>query len=187
MTGVVTAVATSSLVAMEALAWLDADPNRQKGEFVLAQYLLVPHIPYADELAVLAGTVHAAQGRLAALPSAQGAPGAAHAQPRQRVGHLREPLRHRPLDLDHHEPPARVLIGGTLPMVSPEQDKVLNTTMVNVALPTIRDVFSVGESEAVVAVTDNERKLVGMVSIGDLARQEEHKAGAALKDIAQPS
>lgn len=28
-----------------------------KGEFILAQYLLVPHIPYADELAVLAGAM----------------------------------------------------------------------------------------------------------------------------------
>lgn len=37
------------------------------------------------------------------------------------------------------------------------------------------------------AVTDSEEKLVGMVSIGDLAGQEDHKAGAALKDIAKPS
>ena len=29
----------------------------EKGEFILAQYLLVPHIPYADELAVLAGAM----------------------------------------------------------------------------------------------------------------------------------
>lgn len=45
------------------------------------------------------------------------------------------------------------------------------------------------QSQAVrrVAVTDNERKLVGMVSIGDLARQEEHKAGSALRDIAKSS
>lgn len=28
-----------------------------KGDFILAQYLLVPHIPYADELAVLAGAM----------------------------------------------------------------------------------------------------------------------------------
>lgn len=38
-----------------------------------------------------------------------------------------------------------------------------------------------------IAVTDSEERLVGMVSIGDLARQEEHKAGAALKDIAKSS
>ncbi|MFK7788789.1 MAG: phospho-N-acetylmuramoyl-pentapeptide-transferase, partial [Phycisphaeraceae bacterium] len=29
----------------------------EKGEFILAQYLLVPHIPFADELAVLAGAM----------------------------------------------------------------------------------------------------------------------------------
>ena len=29
----------------------------ERGEFILAQYLLVPHIPYADELAVLAGAM----------------------------------------------------------------------------------------------------------------------------------
>jgi len=29
----------------------------EKGEFILAQYLLVPHIPYADELAVLSGAM----------------------------------------------------------------------------------------------------------------------------------
>lgn len=29
----------------------------QKGDFIMAQYLLVPHIPYADELAVLAGAM----------------------------------------------------------------------------------------------------------------------------------
>ncbi|MEM1354903.1 MAG: phospho-N-acetylmuramoyl-pentapeptide-transferase [Planctomycetota bacterium] len=29
----------------------------ERGEFVLAQYLLVPHIPYADELAILAGAM----------------------------------------------------------------------------------------------------------------------------------
>jgi CBS domain-containing protein len=34
------------------------------------------------------------------------------------------------------------------------------------------------------AVTDSEEKLVGMVTIGDLAGHEEHKAGAALRDIA---
>jgi CBS domain-containing protein len=34
-------------------------------------------------------------------------------------------------------------------------------------------------------VTDSEDKLVGMVSLGDLARNEELKAGAALRDIAQ--
>lgn len=45
------------------------------------------------------------------------------------------------------------------------------------------------QSQAVrrVAVTDKEEKLVGMVSIGDLARQEEHKAGTALRDIAKSS
>lgn len=45
------------------------------------------------------------------------------------------------------------------------------------------------QSQAVrrVAVTDNEKKLVGMVSIGDLARREEHKAGSALRDIAKSS
>jgi len=35
------------------------------------------------------------------------------------------------------------------------------------------------------AVTDSEERLVGMVSIGDLARHEEHKAGSALRDIAE--
>ena len=29
----------------------------QRGDFIMAQYLLVPHIPYADELAVLAGAM----------------------------------------------------------------------------------------------------------------------------------
>ena len=29
----------------------------ERGEFILAQYLLVPHIPYADELAVLSGAM----------------------------------------------------------------------------------------------------------------------------------
>jgi CBS domain-containing protein len=38
-----------------------------------------------------------------------------------------------------------------------------------------------------VAVTDTEEKLVGMVSIGDLAKQEAHKAGTALRDIAKSS
>lgn len=37
------------------------------------------------------------------------------------------------------------------------------------------------------AVTDSEEKLVGMVSLGDLARQEDSKAGAALRDIAKSS
>lgn len=34
-------------------------------------------------------------------------------------------------------------------------------------------------------VTDSEEKLVGMVSLGDLARYEERKAGEALRDIAK--
>lgn len=38
-----------------------------------------------------------------------------------------------------------------------------------------------------IAVMDSEEKLVGMVSLGDLAMSEEHKAGDALKSIARTS
>jgi len=36
-------------------------------------------------------------------------------------------------------------------------------------------------------VVDHDKRLVGIVSIGDLAKEEEHEAGRALGDIARPS
>lgn len=67
-------------------------------------------------------------------------------------------------------------------------DKVMSKEVLSCkedqSLDDLKDEMQSGTVRRVV-VTDSEGKLVGMVSIGDLAKREERKAGAALRDIAK--
>lgn len=67
-------------------------------------------------------------------------------------------------------------------------DKVMSTDVLSCkedhSLEELQEHLKSGTVRRMV-VTDNDDRLVGMVSLGDLARNEERKAGEALRDIAR--